>query len=299
MHEAVLHIGSRSVKEEIYRLASVTETINDKDLHGRTPLSWAASRGDTQATELLLQHGADPNIADNVGRVPACYNVRTGQSKCIALLHQYGADLNAADMKGTTIMHRLAVHGHGQDFKQTAELLHSLHVNIDSQNIYGLPVLFAAVTANNIEGVRWLLDHNVDYKVYAHGTLLHYVGLCATFDLIDVIHEAQLVGIDVHDLEPDEEKSALEMLNHPSRGTPATPEMIERFTLLLNGIEERTIAESIVDQLQDVKLSRDTSAVAGFDDDTKDQVEEEEEDEEGIFEDAVQEQRGGIIDGKT
>src|ERR1700738_2618586 len=38
------------------------DAINTPDFGGRTPLSWAAQRGDLKSLTLLLDHGADPNI---------------------------------------------------------------------------------------------------------------------------------------------------------------------------------------------------------------------------------------------
>lgn len=73
LHEAVLGIGARSVEQEIFRLASTSATINDGELGGRTPLLWAAVRGDIESTDLLLRYGAGkrhdseifPNPADS------------------------------------------------------------------------------------------------------------------------------------------------------------------------------------------------------------------------------------------
>lgn len=97
LHKAILNIGLKSPKEEISRLTLITETINDQDFFGRTPLSWAVGRGDIKTTELLLQHGADPNIRDKLGWVAVTHSIMSGKCKCIPLLFHYGANLDSTD----------------------------------------------------------------------------------------------------------------------------------------------------------------------------------------------------------
>ena len=60
-HKIILGLCMRDLEEEI-RLHP--ENINTPDVMGRTPLAWAACRGDDRAIVTLLSHGADVNTLD-------------------------------------------------------------------------------------------------------------------------------------------------------------------------------------------------------------------------------------------
>ena len=44
-------------------------------ISGATPLQWAVSRGDLEIVELLMQHGAEPSIKNDLGRSVMSYVV--------------------------------------------------------------------------------------------------------------------------------------------------------------------------------------------------------------------------------
>jgi ankyrin repeat protein len=46
--------------------------MNSRDKRGRTPLFHAAAAGSVEICQVLLENGADPNIADEFGRTPLC-----------------------------------------------------------------------------------------------------------------------------------------------------------------------------------------------------------------------------------
>jgi ankyrin repeat protein len=54
----------------------------------------------TVETQLLLQHGADPNARDKKGDTPLHYAVRENAFLIVSHLLQNGADPNLADHKG-------------------------------------------------------------------------------------------------------------------------------------------------------------------------------------------------------
>ncbi|KAF5638089.1 ankyrin 3 [Fusarium sp. NRRL 52700] len=77
-------------------------SVDEDDIHGRTPLSYAAaSIGRADLVSLLLSYGANAHRADNSGRTALSYAAMVGYV-VIELLLDYGADVNAADNRGRT-----------------------------------------------------------------------------------------------------------------------------------------------------------------------------------------------------
>jgi len=65
--------------------------------HERTALYFSVLLGNYNSSRVLLEAGADPNIADIIGETPA-FRARDG--KTVALLEQFGADLNIKNTSG-------------------------------------------------------------------------------------------------------------------------------------------------------------------------------------------------------
>lgn len=67
---------------------------------GSSPLSTAVRNQNLMVTELLLQHGADPNAIEVCSRLPLLLLHKIGDSSypgTVPLLLQYGADVNVID----------------------------------------------------------------------------------------------------------------------------------------------------------------------------------------------------------
>lgn len=83
LHEAVLDLHNRRLEDVA---GALTTTVVDAiDYDGRTPLSWASSRGDSQAVGKLLALGADCNRADEQNNTPLIY-ASSVSKECVDLL---------------------------------------------------------------------------------------------------------------------------------------------------------------------------------------------------------------------
>lgn len=288
LHEAVLEIGATTVEEEIRCLSSVSATINDGDLENRTPLFWAASRGDIKATELLLQSGADPNISTKYGYSPLLAAIRFGYSRCVPVLLQHGADSHCRCRNGGGAFYYLAS-APTPLFVQAAESLYIRGVDIDSTNKDGSRAIHAALQANNTPCLRWLLEHNADYKFYCCQPLIHYFGFHARLEDIKVFRAAQPIGIDVHETDGDG-YTALMYLLSPTRPVLANQDLINEFNLLLKEIEDRTNQDLAIESssTQEADITSDGAKMAAEIALPKDQSSEGDEFEDEFFQDSLE-----------
>jgi len=96
---------------------------------GATPLLRAAKAGDVVGVRMLLEKGADPNLATKAGMTPILaaagvgsrdndtrgrYKTEADAIETIRLLLKAGADINAAEARGQTAMHGAAFWGSNQ-----------------------------------------------------------------------------------------------------------------------------------------------------------------------------------------
>ncbi|KAL3747596.1 hypothetical protein ACJRO7_016401 [Eucalyptus globulus] len=137
---------------------------NESDNSGRTPLHIAASKGSENCALLLLDYGADPNSRDSEGNVPLWEAIKGGNEPVVKLLAENGANLVSGDV--------------GQ-FSCTAAEQNNLDLLKEISRYGGdatLPksngttALHVAVSEDNIEIVKFLLDRGADIdKPDIHG----------------------------------------------------------------------------------------------------------------------------------
>jgi len=85
----------------LYLLAAArTGHVDVPDLHGRSPLIWAAYRGHDEAIQVLLDEGAQPAIKDKSGSSALHWASAKGCAQVIRLLLAAGADPHDPDGEG-------------------------------------------------------------------------------------------------------------------------------------------------------------------------------------------------------
>uniref|UniRef100_UPI003AAD9DCE serine/threonine-protein phosphatase 6 regulatory ankyrin repeat subunit C isoform X1 n=2 Tax=Centroberyx gerrardi TaxID=166262 RepID=UPI003AAD9DCE len=82
--------------------------INTPDNLGRTCLHAAASGGNVDCLNLLLNCGADSSIKDNLGRAPLHYAAANGNSHCTIAMVRASAEVNELDLTGCSPLHYAA-----------------------------------------------------------------------------------------------------------------------------------------------------------------------------------------------
>jgi ankyrin repeat protein len=105
-------------------IVAVVGSVAWVDLTGQTPFLRAAAAGDLKVMRLLLEHGADPNIATYAGTTPlmvaAGVNWAVGETydegpaallEAVKLAHSLGNDVNAVNTMGIAAIHGAANRG--------------------------------------------------------------------------------------------------------------------------------------------------------------------------------------------
>src|SRR5215470_5838271 len=127
-------------------------------LHGATPLHWAAHRNAVELCERLIQHGADVNdSATDWWLTPLAWAADAGSADAVELLLKHGADVNQDAIVGTTALHAVAMGGSSRGsrdpdaYRRTAEILieHGADVNRRASGHRGQTPLDDAVANNN------------------------------------------------------------------------------------------------------------------------------------------------------
>jgi ankyrin repeat protein len=99
-------------------------------LHGASPLHWAAHRNAVDLCERLIELGANVNdSASDWWLTPLSWAADAGSAEAVDLLLRLGADVNQDAIVGTTALHAAAMGGSTRGardpgaFRRTAELL--------------------------------------------------------------------------------------------------------------------------------------------------------------------------------
>ena len=79
-----------------------------------TPLMMAVTRGHTEASRILLLHGASVSVVDKTGSSPLHGAASHGHSNIVALLIEHNAPIDSTDHGGATPLHAAIAEGHAE-----------------------------------------------------------------------------------------------------------------------------------------------------------------------------------------
>ncbi|MGQ3892331.1 ankyrin repeat domain-containing protein [Legionella sp. CNM-4043-24] len=177
--------------------------VNFTDYYNRTPLLKAISdasryQNDPGCIQLLLEHGAAPNIYEKYGNSPL---LATNNFELIRLLLQYRADPNHQDYKGTTCLMNNIKN------PRTVECLLQHEANPDLQNSKGQTALMLAIEMGQLDTIALLLAHTRSIEIcdkdnqtaaqYALrcGRRDVFAMLCNRFPEIEGLYEEEMVQL--------------------------------------------------------------------------------------------------------
>lgn len=204
-----------------------TTSINSRDSKGATALWWAAYRGDSALVQLLLKHGAEPNIADVTRSTPLQF-VSSLSYECLIDLMDHGAKFDVADNQGVIPFHNVVRYCHDPHFvdclvangvsvnvrnrKGSSALHYAAEAEMpammtrlleygaerDAQNVIGDTPLSIAIVNDSLQCLKILLEAGADCTCVAidGGTILHTAGAFANVATLQMLTSFKIGGID-------------------------------------------------------------------------------------------------------
>uniref|UniRef100_A0A8V5GV45 Uncharacterized protein n=1 Tax=Melopsittacus undulatus TaxID=13146 RepID=A0A8V5GV45_MELUD len=155
-------------------LAQVRQGLKKRGVDGRdkaeTPLHLACANGLADVVTYLIENKCELNLVDNGNRWPLMKAVQCQQEKCVAILLEHGADPDLADADGNSAVHLPVISPN----TSAAGLLLEHNTGIDAQNKEGCAPLILAVSEHQGEIVGFLLNKGADVHLNLIKVLLHY-----------------------------------------------------------------------------------------------------------------------------
>lgn len=164
LHKVVLEIEHGDLT---IQLASLEPgAIDSTNFSGPTALSWASQRGDLKTVNLLLEVGADPNIAMPSGIAPLHYASEAINPDCIQPLLSHSANVFCVDHALHTALHFAAKHHN--DITYMAPLINA-GIPPDSRTDYDWIPLMNAIYKDDTVVTDFLLDCGADLNALGQG----------------------------------------------------------------------------------------------------------------------------------
>jgi ankyrin repeat protein len=204
--------------------------INIMNYHGFTLLNLAAKQGHVAVASLLLDKGADPNIATKDGVTPLHMAADNGHLELVRLLLDKGANLhNFTNQEGFTPLH-LAV---DQSYISITKLLLEKGADPNKAIQNGATPLHWAAYDGHLELVHLLLEKGADPNTLDHEdcTPLH---IAAYRGNLAIVLRLLLCGLDVNAQDDDGDTFLHALLGD---ATVSPEERVHRFLAVLQSIE--------------------------------------------------------------
>ncbi|CAO3650842.1 unnamed protein product [Cunninghamella echinulata] len=171
--------------------------------HSEIALHAAASVGNFDALELLLEHGSEITTQDSLGHTPLSNSLFANNVTCTELLIKSGAPVDTIDTQGNTLLH-LAVSNH---FTEAIPLLIQHGVNIDQVNQRGLSPLAVGIGFGYKDIVDALIKGGADVNGKTRfGKIIHHA---VTWNRIDALESLINAGAEVNVVNAMEESPLL------------------------------------------------------------------------------------------
>ncbi|KAF3935466.1 Ankycorbin [Dactylellina cionopaga] len=160
IHKIILGLTGINLEDQ---LKTDLLELNIPDHNGRTSLSWAAQRGDLEKVNVLLEHGADPNICTARGHSPLQYASSSRSPECIKVLLAFNADPQQSDPADQNPLHyTLAKQIDNLDYIKP---LIDAGIDVNKPTNYGFTPLIMAVQVDSYKSAKYLIDQGAEVNL--------------------------------------------------------------------------------------------------------------------------------------
>jgi ankyrin repeat protein len=242
--------------------------VNSVDCRGRTPLHWAALRGDEETIKILLLAGAVSDVVSQQNRAPLHYAIVSGSIPCVERLLMTGYSVNRRDIQGHAALH---VAAWARDMPAMIETIYLAGAALEAKDNSGCTALECAANMNyarnieyllsvgadiecrdsgydsplletvrygNCEALQVLLDHGarIDYANSLGQTILHLAAAYGNFEVVRRLRRRRLIGL--NGLEMDGKgRTAMDVFAERATPPEGLAEALRDLIDHINGIE--------------------------------------------------------------
>ncbi len=159
MHRIVLGLSMMSLEEE---LILHPENIDAVDALGRTPLIWAAARGNEHFVTFLLSAGANPNTLDKQWTGAVSYAAERDHTVCVRLLLEAGAEPDPLLPGGIKVGSALNCAARNAIKPLVSKNLLDFGAEAEASGVEGLTSLIHVARTDNASFAMLLLEYGAD-----------------------------------------------------------------------------------------------------------------------------------------
>ena len=159
LHKIVLGLSFQDLEEQILLRPDL---INTTDAMGRTALAWASARGDERSIVTLLQYGAEVNTMDVQHSGVVGHAADRNYATCVRLLLEAGANPDIADTFGHRVGNPLNVAARNAADPLILKTLLDFGANVDSCGVDGTTALIHATRKDNASFATLLLEYGAN-----------------------------------------------------------------------------------------------------------------------------------------
>ena len=159
LHKIILGLSMLDLEDYI---SLHPEDINIADAMGRTPLAWAACRGDERSIVTLLRHRAEVNTIDVQHSGVVCHAADRSYGTCVRLLLEAGANPNISADLGFKVGDPLNVAARNASDPLVLKSLLDFGANVESSGLDGMTALIHASRRDNASFAMLLLEYGAN-----------------------------------------------------------------------------------------------------------------------------------------
>jgi ankyrin repeat protein len=159
---ALLWLAHRNDAEAAELVLNAGADPNLANEYKMTPLSQACLNGNPAFVRLLLKNGAKPNTPIGTGETPLMTCAKSGSADAVKLLVEFGADVNGkeASQNQTALMWAAA-----EKHSDVVKALIAAHADLKAKTKQGFTPIHFAARVGDLESVKALLTAGVDVNL--------------------------------------------------------------------------------------------------------------------------------------